>query len=128
MQDAANSDIAQAFSRKNEYKKHRDFLKAVSVSAKMLVKEGFADSVNEVILSNYEKQGHKDLATLAEWNSRGYSVKKGSRALPIWGKPKPLGKKKEASQPTASEEEENSFFPVCYLFSSAMVERRQPKP
>jgi hypothetical protein len=128
MQDAQKQGLKQVASKKSEYKSHREYLKAISAFAKILVKEGAAESVNAVILEQYADQGHEDLATIGEWNKRGYSIKKGSRALPIWARPKALKKKGEQQPKPGTEEDESSFFPICYLFSSAMVERRQPKP
>jgi hypothetical protein len=126
MQDNPLEGAKQAFAKKNEYDRHRDWLKAVSSFARILVKEGAFSSVNEYLLQMYAEQGHEELATIYEWNSRGYSVKKGSKALPIWGKPKPLqkGKEEKAEQ---DEEDKADYFPVCYMFSNAMVERKQPK-
>jgi hypothetical protein len=128
MQDASISEIKQGFDRKKEYKSHREFLKVVSKFAKQLVAQGYAESVNCVLILQYEDQGHEDLATLQEWNKRGYSIKKGSKALPIWGKPKPLKKKEAEQKKDKEQEEEENYWPICYLFSSAMVERKQPKP
>lgn len=127
MQDNSRRSEKQNFSFVNDAGSHRDWLKEISRTAKKLVAEGVCDSVNDFLLSLYEQQGHKDLATIQQWNERGYMVKKGSRALVIWGKPKPM-KKEEGKQQQEGEEQDGKFYPICYLFSSAMVEPRQPKP
>jgi hypothetical protein len=126
-QDNSPKSEKQDFSFINDAGSHREWLKEISRTAKKLVAEGICESVNDFLLSLYDQQGHRDLATLQEWNRRGYSVKKGSRALVIWGRPKQL-QKEEGKPQEEGEEQEGKFYPICYLFSSAMVERKQPKP
>jgi hypothetical protein len=102
----------------SEIKAKRDELKAMSAAAKMLVKEGAADSVNDGLAIIYKDQGHEVLKSYRQWQQDGYQVKKGSKALLMWAQPKKLGKVEDA----AAEEKKDEFFPIAYVFSNLQVE------
>ncbi len=98
----------------------RDELKALSTGFKILVKEGALDSVNEGLVSMYAQQGHTELKTYRQWKETGFQVRKGSKALLLWGEPKPI--RKGSGEAPAPEEKEDTFFPLAYVFSNLQVE------
>lgn len=101
-----------------EMKNKRDELKAISQGFKPLVKEGAIGSVNEGLANYYREQGHADLKSYNRWKEAGFQVKKGMKALLLWGEPKPI--KKVGVE--VKEGEEESFFPLSYVFSNLQVE------
>lgn len=102
----------------------REQLKAVSKFAKMLVKEGAADSVNQVIIEGYKEQNPEieEFNTFKGWKDAGYKVKKGEKGFPIWGAPKTLIREEEKGDKGETEEKEEKYFPVAYLFADTQVE------
>lgn len=105
----------------------REQLKEISQAVKPLIKSGQFDSVNDAIMELfYRKDGHEEFNTLHDWNKKGYKVIKGSSAFLVWGTPRNLkGQPNEQQQqPTEENEQENKFYPLCYLFSNLQVERR----
>lgn len=97
-------------------KDKRQELKTLSQGFKILVKEGAINSINAGLITHYAKQGHTTLHSYRKWRQLGFQVKRGSKALMLWGEPK-LRKQEEQS-----EENEKSFFPVAYVFSNLQVE------
>lgn len=80
-------------------------------------------SVNEVLIEKfYTDDENTEFKTLHDWNKEGYKVNKGAKAFLIWGKPRAMNKEQAKNQ--ESEEEEDEFFPICYLFSNAQVTKR----
>lgn len=79
-----------------------------------MVKEGLYSTVNERLAEMYEEEGHEELNTFRQWLKLGYKVKKGEKALLLWGRPRRV--KQDES------DDEFKFFPVCYVFSEQMVE------
>jgi DNA repair protein RadC len=93
----------------------RNQLREISQIAKEAVKMGFADSVNEAILDIYRGEGKgTTFATFNQWLAEGKRVKRGEKALLLWGKQ--VNKKKE------EDEKGYEFFPVAYVFSDLQVE------
>ena len=107
----------------NNIQIRRQELQAISMPLQKLVKHGAIDSVNEGLINFYAQQGHNDLNTFNQWTSKGYAVKKGEKALCLWGKPKQ--NKKEKNQENQSED--FTYFPICYVFSSKQVEKMESK-
>lgn len=103
-----------------EMRAKREELKALSAGFKMLVKEGAIGSVNEGLANYYAEQGHTTLKSYKQWQEQGYQVKKGSKALLMWGEPVPL--RNADKQPQTEDEKEEHFFPLAYLFSNLQVE------
>ena len=96
----------------------RQELKAISKVAKMLVKEGAFDTVNEAIIETvYRKDGNDIFKKFNEWKQAGKKIKKGSKGFPVWARPKEMKKDEHPDL-----EDDFSFFPICYLFSNAQVE------
>ena len=62
--------------------------------------------------------------TFKEWKTDGAVIKKGAKAIVIWGQPK-KGTPKDIDDTNLSEEEKElkkyEFFPLCYLFSEKDV-------
>ena len=101
-------------------KQTRDNLKAISGPAKLLVQMGRFDTVNEAIIETiYSSKEHQEFKTFNEWGKLGFKVVKGSKAFAVWAKPK-----QAQNHNTEKEGDEYKYFPICYLFSNAQVERR----
>jgi len=109
-------------SEKLDYKEKREFLKSLSATAKILVKSGEFDTVNEAIIETvYKADGHTNFNTFWGWKEEGFNIKKGSKAFVIWGRPKEV-QKKEVQE---GEKDEFRHFPLAYLFSNLQVEPQQ---
>ena len=90
------------------------------------------------------EEGTTEFKKFNEWKQEGCTIKKGSKAFPVWSQPTSRDKKKEqdgetesAPQPAMMEnangedngEESRSGrerFNMCYLFSNLQVIRREP--
>lgn len=107
---------------KTDHKAKREALKVLSRQVKPLVKAEQFDTVNEAVIELfYRNEENQEFNTLYEWNQKGYKVKRGSKAFAVWGSPRKL----KATDPAPEEEEgKEDFYPLCYLFSDAQVERR----
>jgi len=90
----------------------------------MGIKEGvYEGSVNETLLGeDFYNIEHLELNTFAGWKALGYSVRKGEKGYLVWAKPKALAKGQPEPKPE-SEEQEEKWFPTCYLFTSLQVEK-----
>jgi hypothetical protein len=103
-----------------KHKEKRENLKALSKKAKQRINtdcEGM--TVNEVLINEiYKDKNNFDFKTLKQWNELGYKVKKNSTSFLVWGKPRKLNKNENSQN---NEDEEDDFFPLCYLFSNAQV-------
>lgn len=99
----------------------REELKSLSKGIKILVKTGKYSTVNEGLIEFYAENGHKNLKTLHQWNENNMSVKKGEKALLLWGTPKKSEKKEEVKTPE-QEEKEMEFYPLCFVFSDNQVQ------
>lgn len=95
----------------------RNYLKGLSKPIKALVKEGRFFSVNEGLKEIYADDGHTELKTLRQWNNAGKRVKKGEKALLLWGTPK----KYEVANADTLETDELDFYPICFVFSQKQV-------
>jgi len=101
-----------------EMKTKRQALKELSAAVKAAVKEGAYNSVNEGLADCYKQQGHTELRSFKRWLETGFVVRKGEKALLLWGEPR-------KSQPQEKQEgkDEYEFFPVAYVFSEKQVEK-----
>lgn len=103
---------------KQSIQQKRTILKELSNIIKPLVKEGAYTTVNEALIQEiYAVNGNKVFKTYEQWKQEGKQVKKGERAYLVWGKPK--GAQQEEESPT--DEEKETFFPICFLFSNLQV-------
>lgn len=92
----------------------RQLLKEISATAKTAVQFGKAESVNEAIIDIYKAQGlGTHFKTFKEWTESGFSIKKGEKALLVWGRPRT--KKQD------DEKDGYSFFPIAFVFSELQV-------
>lgn len=101
-------------------KEKREILKQLSAPLKALLKTEAIDSINDGLKMIYANQGHTILKTLRQWNKEGKHVKKGEKALCLWGRPKQHEQEQETDEPT-EEHDPLNFFPLCYVFSNLQV-------
>jgi hypothetical protein len=116
----------------SRYKENREMLKTLSKQVKPLVSSGQYDFINEALIECiYKHDGHEEFNTLPTWNKKGFRIKRGSRAFVVWGSPKPLSMEQQAEPskeaPENEEDENNNFWPLCYLFSNLQVEPAQAR-
>ena len=137
-----------------------DRLLAASAEARaireMMIREAKSEAQTFFLLSqplNYfilnfvyapAEEGTTEFKKFNEWKQEGCTIKKGSKAFPVWSQPTSRDKKKEQDGETASApapammenangedngEESRSGrerFNMCYLFSNLQVIRREP--
>ncbi|QFQ13277.1 hypothetical protein C7Y71_009810 [Pseudoprevotella muciniphila] len=121
----------KAESRKEAAKQRRAELKALSNQLKQGVQAGMIPesedgTINGLLRFFYAQQGHTELKTFDEWKEAGYIVRKGQKAILLWGKPRKhnAGKENaEAGEDTDQQttDQQDDFFPVCYVFSNLQV-------
>lgn len=100
-----------------DIKAKRAFLSEISVGLRHLITAGKFDHINEAIAEEvYATEGHTTLKTFEEWKREGKRVRKGEKALFVWGAPKYRETKDESG------ESAEKFFPLCYLFSNLQVQ------
>lgn len=107
---------------KEKIRERRNFLKGLSKPIQILVKQGRYDSVNEGLKDIYADDGHTELKTIRQWNKDGKRVKKGEKALLLWGTPKNIDRKAEAEKTDSEETDEMDYFPICFVFSQKQIE------
>jgi len=78
----------------------------------------------------FKTEGITNFRKFGEWKQAGATVKKGEKAFPIWGQP--IGKQKEEEAQSKGEnyrasEEENTRFPMCYVFSNLQVATKEER-
>lgn len=84
-------------------------------------------SVNELLRQYYAHAGHTELKTFGEWKEAGYYVRKGEKAIILWGHPRSLKKDEapaNAAATTEDTEAQGDFYPLAYLFSNQQVTKR----
>lgn len=111
--------------RQEKHKEKRAQLRKISNEAKALIKmpEYSNWTVNKILIELfYKTEEHQEFKTIQQWNQEGYSVIKGSKSFIVWGKPTRL--QKEETEPN---DEEEDFYPLCYLFSNAQVQKSNVK-
>lgn len=120
--------VKTSVEKKQAIQEKRNELKLISKKLKKAVEFGQISSINEGLINMYHSQGHKDLKTLKEWNEQGKRVKKGEKALLLWGKPKRI-KVETAEHSTNPEGRERTkqYFPLSYVFSSNQVQEEMVK-
>ena len=90
-------------------------LKEISQNFLELKNNGTITSVNEGLKAYYNEQGHRELKTFEQWERIGMHVKKGSKALYLWGR------QTTKSITENGEPKEIHFFPLVALFSDLQV-------
>ncbi|MCW3127199.1 MAG: hypothetical protein JWO03_2857 [Bacteroidetes bacterium] len=93
----------------------RDELKAICAT---LPQQEEGQTVNELLVLMYAEKGYTDLKSLRTWNSEGRVVKKGEKALLLWGRPNQQRQPADGSAAAAPapEDDEMKFFPLAYVF------------
>jgi hypothetical protein len=92
-------------------------LRETSNTVEDLMKNGKikASNLNDGLLAFYNgKSKNKVWMTLEQWQTAGYSIRKGETAQMIWGKK--IDKTNEAG-------EAFSYFPILFVFSNSQVNR-----
>jgi hypothetical protein len=103
----------------DEMKAKREQLKRLSKLAGKLVEAGKCASINDALIMIYNEQGHTEIHSFKKWLSLGFAVKRGEKALLLWGEPrKAFNQEKQAEK----EKDEFNFFPLAYVFSQKQVE------
>lgn len=102
----------------------KDLCNALQAAAKAA---GIEQKPNELLRDFYAQSGHTELKTFEEWKQAGFYIRKGEKAILLWGHPKPSRQAKEAAKQAGKPEEEaeNDFYPLAYLFSNKQVTARQ---
>lgn len=108
----------------DEARHRREVLKSISRKARILRDnrpEFEGCTINEILMGVlYNRNRNLEFKKFREWKQEGYTIKKGEKGYMLWAQPLSELKKQEGAAPE-TEEEENSFFPVCYLFSNEQV-------
>jgi len=121
---------SKKLSRQEEARQRRDVLKSISKKARLLREnrpEFEGSTINEILMAVlYNRHGDREFKKFREWKEEGFTIKKGEKGFMLWAQPLSELKKQEG-QETDPEDEENSFFPVCYLFSNEQVIKPEPK-
>lgn len=107
--------------KQSAIREKRNRLREVSKPIQMLVKAGALPSVNHGLKQIYSQEGHDDLKTIWEWNDQGKRVKKGEKALLLWGSPR-KAKVKITNEGNPAIDDEMQFYPICYVFSAKQVQ------
>jgi hypothetical protein len=105
----------------DEMKQKREALKQRSAIAAKLVKadpEKFS-SVNNALVFMYNEEGHTEIHSFKKWLEMGYVVRRGEKALLLWGEPK---KAFNQEKQTEGEKDEFKFFPLAFVFSQKQVD------
>ena len=104
---------------KEETKVRRAALAVISQGIKPLVRMGVYSTVNEGLIEMYQKEtGAREFNSFLGWKEKGKSVKKGSKAVCVWGAPRKYEIEKDAEQ---AEIKAFRFFPLAYLFGDNQV-------
>lgn len=107
--------------KQSAIREKRNRLREVSKPIQILVKAGALPSVNHGLKQIYYQEGHDDLKTIWEWNDEGKRVKKGEKALLLWGSPRKAKKATEVKNKGA-EVDDMQYYPICYVFSAKQVQ------
>lgn len=102
-----------------EMKIKRQHLKELSKAVMPFIEMEQAATVNEALVIHYATQGHTELHSFRGWLQLGKVVRKGEKALLLWGEPKQTGKQEKEE---GKEDDDYKFFPLAYVFSNKQVE------
>lgn len=93
----------------------RQYLKGISDTLRELKENGSIKTINEGLKAIYSEQGNTELKTFEQWQRAGYQVKRGEKALYLWGR------QTEKTISENGEEKEIQFFPIIPVFSNTQV-------
>ncbi len=102
-----------------QMKAKRDSLKELSKLIAVRVEEGEYATINEGLVDMYTAQGHTEIHSFKQWLSLGKVVRKGEKALLLWGEP--VNSNKQEKQ-EGKDDEDFKFVPLAYVFSQLQVE------
>ena len=101
-------------------RERRQALRDLSNELKSLAQlNGKEAHVNELLREFYAGSGHTELKTFEQWKEQGFSVRKGEKALLLWGKPK--ARQTEEQTEDGSEESTTEFYPLAFMFCMQQV-------
>ena len=96
-------------------KQKRMEIKSISITLKELKENGSIQTINEGLKEIYKQQGNDELRTFDQWKKAGFQIKKGAKALYLWGR-------QTAKTVTENgEEKEITYFPLVAVFSENQV-------
>ncbi len=93
----------------------RQELKGISATLRELKENGEIKTINEGLKDIYKMQGNTDLRTYQQWQKAGFQVKKGAKAIYLWGR------QTEKTITENGQEKEVSFFPLVAVFPRNQV-------
>lgn len=115
--------MGNLFESANTIQEKRAILKSLSKPLQELAKCDAIDSVNDGLKSLYRQEGHTTLKTMRQWNGEGKRVKKGERALCLWGRPKQTIQEKNNTETSQSDDDQSlNFYPICFVFSNLQIQ------
>lgn len=84
-----------------------------------------AQTLNSIMLKYFYKVPEgMELGTFHQWKAKGCTIKKGEKALTIWGQPLKAQRAEQAQakgEPAPEEDGEGDYFPMCFLFRQDQV-------
>ncbi len=82
-------------------------------------------TVNFMLLKYiYKVPEDVELGTFHQWKAKGCMIKKGEKALVIWGQPLSAQRAEKAEakgEPAPDDEDSGDYFPMCFLFRADQV-------
>lgn len=72
--------------------------------------------MNEALKDYYAEEGHEELNTYRQWLELGHQVRRGERALLLWGAPR-----KKVQTTAEDEDAKYKFWPLAYVFSNLQL-------
>lgn len=109
-----------------EHQAKKKALIAISKIAKEIqaMEEDEPRNINSILIEDFYSKGeHKTFNTFQEWIKQGKRVKKGEKAFLVWGRKRKSNQDAPTAEPQTEEEKKFSFYPLCYLFSNAQVQK-----
>jgi hypothetical protein len=67
----------------------------------------------------YAQQGHTEIHSFKKWLEKGFVVKRGEKALLLWGQPRQAQNQEKQND---ADKDEFKFFPLAYVFSQLQVQ------
>lgn len=101
-------------------KQKRDALKSLSSIAAERVKAGEFATINEALVAMYKEAGHTEIHSFKHWLTLGFVVRKGEKALLLWGEPV---KSQKQEKEVGSDDDDFKFFPLAFVFSQQQVDK-----
>jgi hypothetical protein len=85
-----------------------------------------SQTLNAILLRYFYKVPEgMELGTFHQWKAKGCMIKKGEKALTIWGQPLRAQRAEQAKakgqEPPAEDEDSGDYFPMCFLFRADQV-------